>query len=279
MGERQETSATHGNADHGVIVMVVVGLLSGILSGLFGIGGGTVIVPALVWIGLSLRHAAATSLCAIVITSISGVISYAHSGNVDWVAALMLACGMIAGSQIGSWLLSRLPELLLRWAYAAFLVFVIVSQLLFTPSRDTAIHMSVAVGALLVVTGVFIGILAGLLGIGGGAIAVPALSLLFGASDLIARGTSLLAMFPSSIAATTANWKRKLVHLKNGLIIGVLAAITAPLGTLLAKSLSPRMGTNLFALYLCVLLVRCLWTALKITPGVDRAIAKWHKKR
>lgn len=73
------------------MVLVIVGMIVGLLSGMFGIGGGTVIVPALVWLGLSQRHAAATSMLAIVPTSISGVISYAHNGNVDWVAAALLS--------------------------------------------------------------------------------------------------------------------------------------------------------------------------------------------
>lgn len=74
---------------HGMMVLVIVGMIVGLLSGMFGIGGGMVIVPVLVWLGLSQRHAAATSMLAIVPTSISGVISYAHNGNVDWVAALL----------------------------------------------------------------------------------------------------------------------------------------------------------------------------------------------
>ena len=116
--------------------------------------------------------------------------------------------------------------------------------------------MSVVTGIGLVLLGVVIGTLAGLLGIGGGALAVPALSILFGASDLIARGTSLLAMFPNSITTSVANMKRKLVHIKAGLIIGVIAALTTPFGTWVAGAVSPRAGAIMFAAYLCVLLVR-----------------------
>ena len=133
---------------------------------------------------------------------------------------------MFAGGQFGSWLLSRLPELVLRWVFVVFLIFVTANQVIFTPSRDQRIFMSVVTGIGLVLLGVVIGTLAGLLGIGGGALAVPALSILFGASDLIARGTSLLAMFPNSITTSVANMKRKLVHIKAGLIIGVIAALT-----------------------------------------------------
>ena len=206
MESRAGETALDGSA-RSIIVLIVVGMLVGVLSGTFGIGGGTVIVPALVWLGLSQRNAAATSTLAIVPTSISGVISYATGGHVDWLAAALLFCGMFVGGQIGSWLLSRLPELVLRWIFVAFLVFVVINQVSFVPSRDHQIVMSVTTGICLALLGVIIGTLAGLLGIGGGALAVPSLSMLFGASDLIARGTSLLAMFPNSITTSAANLK------------------------------------------------------------------------
>lgn len=264
MESRAGETALDGSA-RSIIVLIVVGMLGGVLSGMFGIGGGTVIVPALVWLGLSQRNAAATSTLAIVPTSISGVVSYATGGHVDWLAAVLLFCGMFVGGQIGSWLLSRLPELVLRWIFVAFLVFVVINQVSFVPSRDHQIVMTVATGVCLALLGVVIGMLAGLLGIGGGALAVPSLSMLFGASDLIARGTSLLAMFPNSITTSAANLKRKLAHVKTALIIGVTAAVTAPLGTWIAGEVSPRVGAIMFACYLCVLLVRSVFVAVKAT--------------
>lgn len=264
MESRAGETALDGSA-RSIIVLIVVGMLVGVLSGTFGIGGGTVIVPALVWLGLSQRNAAATSTLAIVPTSISGVVSYATGGHVDWLAAVLLFCGMFVGGQIGSWLLSRLPELVLRWIFVAFLVFVVINQVSFVPSRDHQIVMTVVTGIGLALLGVVIGMLAGLLGIGGGALAVPALSILFGASDLIARGTSLLAMFPNSITTSVANLKRNLVHVKAALIIGLVAAVTAPLGTWIAGEVSPRVGAIMFACYLCVLLVRSVFVAVKAT--------------
>lgn len=264
MESRAGETALDGSA-RSIIVLIVVGMLVGVLSGMFGIGGGTVIVPALVWLGLSQRHAAATSMLAIVPTAISGVVSYAAGGNVDWLAAALLFCGMFVGGQVGSWLLSRLPELALRWIFVAFLVFVVINQVSFVPSRDHQIAMSVTTGICLALLGVIIGTLAGLLGIGGGALAVPSLSMLFGASDLVARGTSLLAMFPNSITTSAANLKRRLAHVKTALIIGVTAAVTAPLGTWIAGEVSPRVGAIMFACYLCVLLVRSVFVAVKAT--------------
>ena len=252
-----EVSAEENHVDEsprGIAVMVVVGVLVGLLSGLFGIGGGTIIVPALVWLGLTQRHAAATSMLAIIPTSVSGVLSYAVNGNVDWIAALLVFIGMFVGGQIGSLLLSRLSEVVLRWAFVVFMAFVILSQLIFVPSRDSSIELNLVTGLLVVVFGVIAGILAGLLGVGGGAILVPSLSILFDASDLIARGTSLLA-----------NVRRRMVHAKVGLIIGIVAALTAPLGTWIAEAMTPRTGEILFATYLTVLLIRSVWVALKIT--------------
>lgn len=264
MESRAGETALDGSA-RSIIVLIVVGMLVGVLSGMFGIGGGTVIVPALVWLGLSQRNAAATSMLAIVPTAISGVVSYAAGGNVDWLAAALLFCGMFVGGQVGSWLLSRLPELVLRWIFVAFLVFVVINQVSFVPSRDHQIAMSVTTGICLALLGVIIGTLAGLLGIGGGALAVPSLSMLFGASDLVARGTSLLAMFPNSITTSAANLKRRLAHVKTALIIGVTASVTAPLGTWIAGEVSPRVGAIMFACYLCVLLVRSVFVAVKAT--------------
>lgn len=264
MESRAGETALDGSA-RSIIVLIVVGMLVGVLSGMFGIGGGTVIVPALVWLGLSQRNAAATSMLAIVPTAISGVVSYAAGGNVDWLAAALLFCGMFVGGQVGSWLLSRLPELALRWIFVVFLVFVVVDQVSFVPSRDHQITMTVATGVCMVLLGVVIGMLAGLLGIGGGALAVPSLSMLFGASDLVARGTSLLAMFPNSITTSAANLKRRLAHVRTALIIGVTAAVTAPLGTWIAGAVSPRVGAIMFACYLCVLLVRSVFVAVKAT--------------
>ena len=126
------------------IVAILVGLAAGLLSGLFGVGGGTVIVPALVFfLGFNQRLAAGTSLAAIVPTATVGVISYATTGSVAWVAAIILAAGAIIGAQIGTWLLHRLPLPVLRWGFVGFLVLVIISLYLVIPSRDAGIEYTI----------------------------------------------------------------------------------------------------------------------------------------
>jgi len=164
-----------------------IGLLAGLLSGLFGVGGGTVIVPLLVLLlHFDQRLAAGTSLAAIVPTASVGVISYATTGSVAWIPAIILAAGAVVGAQIGTRLLPRISQTALRWGFVGFLVVVIVSLFLVIPSRDAAFELTWLTGIALVGVGIGTGILAGLIGVGGGVIVVPVLMLAFGTSDLVA---------------------------------------------------------------------------------------------
>ena len=160
-------------------------------------------------LGFDQRLAAGTSLAAIVPTATVGVISYAVHGSVAWIPALILAVGAVVGAQIGTWLLPRLSLTVLRWAFVGFLAAVIVSLFLVIPSRDADLPLTVITVIGLLVLGVVTGTLAGLLGVGGGIIVVPALMILFGTSDLIAKGTSLLMMIPTAVSGTIGNIRRQ----------------------------------------------------------------------
>lgn len=87
---------------HDIVLIVFIGLLAGFLSGLFAVGGGIVIVPALtVFMKFDQRHATATSLVAIIITSLCGSIVYGLDGKVSFLSAFFLIIGSVFGSQIG----------------------------------------------------------------------------------------------------------------------------------------------------------------------------------
>lgn len=247
-----------------VTVHILVGLGAGLLSGLFGVGGGVVIVPALVLLlGYEQRRATGTSLAAIVPTATVGVISYALSGDVAWIPALILAAGAVIGAQGGSWLLPRVPVATLQLTFAIFMIVVIVSLFLVIPSRGDHFQLTVLNGVLLGVLGLVTGVLSGLLGVGGGIIVVPALMLLFGTSDLVARGTSLLMMIPAAISGTVGNVRRKNVDLLGAALIGAAACTTTALGAWLAKSLEPFAGNVIFAIFLAAIAVQIAVRAVK----------------
>jgi uncharacterized membrane protein YfcA len=250
--------------------LIILGLIAGFLSGLFGVGGGVIVVPALLMLGMDQRLAAGSSVAAILPTSIVGAIGYGISGHIDWIAGLLLAIGIVIGAQLGTFLLSRIPRDALFWAFVAFLAAVVVSLWLVVPERGDDISLTVWLAAALVLTGVITGILSGLMGVGGGIIVVPVLIVLFGASDLVAKGTSLLMMVPGSISATIGNSRRKNVDLRVAAIIGLSACVASPLGLLTATVISPFWSNVGFSVFLIGVITQLL---VKHLRGRRRAAA------
>ncbi len=240
-----------------------IGLAAGILSGLFGVGGGTVIVPLLVLLlGFDQRLSAGTSLAAIVPTAAVGVISYAVHDSVAWIPALILALGSVIGAQVGTRLLPRISQTALRWCFVGFLTVVIVSLFLVIPSRGAGLELTWVTGPLLLVLGLFTGVLAGLIGVGGGVIVVPVLMLAFGTSDLIAKGTSLLMLIPTGVSGTFGNLRNHNVDLRAAAFIGLSACATTALGAWLATLVDPFLGNVLFAVYLVAIAVQMAMKAI-----------------
>ncbi len=247
-----------------------IGLVAGVLSGLFGVGGGTIVVPLLVAVAaFSQRLASGTSSAAIIPIAAVGAVSYALAGHVDYLAAGLLAAGAVVGAQIGVRLLHRLRESVLRWIFVGFLLVVVVSLFIVIPAREADIEITGWSGAALVLTGLITGTASGLIGVGGGIIVVPAMILVFGASDLVAKGTSLLMMIPTSLSGTIGNIRRRNVDLVAGLSVGLAACATAPLGVLLAAALDPRVANILFAGFLVAIAVQL----------AVRAVRGWRARR
>lgn len=242
---------TRALAPRFVAACVGIGLAAGLLSGLFGVGGGTVIVPMLVLLlRFDQRLAAGTSLAAIVPTATVGVVSYSVHGSVAWIPAVILAAGAVVGAQIGTWLLARLPQNALRWGFVGFLVIVVAALFVVVPSREAELELTLLVGIGLAGLGLFTGIMAGLLGVGGGVIVVPALMFLFGTSDLEAKGTSLLMMIPTALSGTIGNLRRGNVDLAAAALVGLSACATTALGAWIATLLDPFVANILFAVFL-----------------------------
>jgi uncharacterized membrane protein YfcA len=110
------------------ILAAVLGLLGGVLAGLFGVGGGILFVPTLVLVlGLSQVHAEATSLLAILPAVIAGAWRQHRYENVDWRAALIVGLGSIGGVEGGVELAKALPEDVLRRLFAVFMLLVAAS--------------------------------------------------------------------------------------------------------------------------------------------------------
>lgn len=109
----------------------IIGLLSGITSGLFGVGGGIIMVPAMVFLmHLPIKEAIGTSLLVIIPTALVGTFKHHLLGQVDWRVALTLAPLAIVGSYFGAWLTGSIPAEILRRLFGAFLLVVSLRLLL-----------------------------------------------------------------------------------------------------------------------------------------------------
>ncbi len=111
--------------------VVGIGLLGGLLSGLLGVGGGTVLVPLLVLVGLSQHKAHATSLAAIVPLAAVGALTFALEDAIDYRVGLLLATGALAGAPLGAKVMAALKEGPLQILFGAFLA-VVALRLLFS---------------------------------------------------------------------------------------------------------------------------------------------------
>lgn len=247
-----------------VIVLVLVGLTGGVFSGALGVGGGIVMVPLmLTFLRFDQRRAAATSLAAIVLSSLSGSVTYLAAGHADVVAGLLLGGGGVVGSLIGTRLLKVLPIAALRWGFIALLVLIAARMLLVVPDRGDGLELTVGVAIGLVASGVVMGVLAGMFGIGGGVLIVPLLMTLFSASDLVAKGTSLLAMIPISLTGSVANIRYRLMRPLDGVVIGVAALVASFGGAQLAFLMPPWLSSLIFGVFVFATAVQLTIRAIR----------------
>ena len=115
-----------------IILLIVIGFIAGVVGGSLGLGGGIIIVPALVFIlGFTQHHAQGTSLAVLLFPiGILGVINYAKSGYVNFKFAAVLIVAFVLGSYLGSEISVHLPEKVLKKIFAVFLLIISVKMFL-----------------------------------------------------------------------------------------------------------------------------------------------------
>ena len=105
-----------------VALAIVIGLAAGFASGYVGVGGGFIMVPLMTsLLGIPMKHSSGTSLIAIIILAIPGVVQQGLLGHIDYLAGIMLCIGAIPGAVLGAWLVPRVPERTLRFIFAGLL--------------------------------------------------------------------------------------------------------------------------------------------------------------
>ena len=203
-----------------VAIGVGIGFASGLLAGLFGVGGGIVMTPGVqILLGTPAIVALATPLPAIFPTAFAGALTYRRRGEVDSRAAAWLAGPGLVGAAAGAWLTEWVNTSLLLLATAILLGWQAV-RILRQTRRPPDRPSTQASPALLALAGAVAGFVSGLLGIGGGLVIVPFLAGWLGMPLKRALGTSLLAIIALVVPGT-------IVHAALGHIdLGIFAALT-----------------------------------------------------
>ncbi|WP_194723325.1 sulfite exporter TauE/SafE family protein [Noviherbaspirillum malthae] len=260
-----------------IAALLALGAAVGFAAGLLGIGGGMLLVPFMTMV-LTAREfpkehivhvAIATSLATIMFTSISSVRAHHARGAVLWNVVKLLAPGILVGSWIGPWIGAQLNSSALALSFAVFVAFSATQMLI---DKKPAASRDLPKPPGMFAAGGIIGVLAGLVGAGGGFVSVPFMTWC-NVKIHNAVATSAALGFPIALAGTLSNIYFGLketgmpsgslgyIYLPALLVISLASVTTAPLGARTAHKLPVKSLKRVFAVLLYALAAYMLYKA------------------
>jgi uncharacterized membrane protein YfcA len=258
-----------------LLALVATALFAGVVAGLLGVGGGIVLVPVLD-VGLraggvpaawSMHVAIATSLATIIPTAIASSRAHHARGGIDWSIARAWAPGMLIGAGVGSLLASQTPDAWLAGLFGS--VAALVALKMFLPLDHLRLAERVPRGLVGNLIAATIGALSAMMGIGGGTLSVPAMTLTGGAihqSVGTAAFFGLLIALPGTAGylaaspdATLPPFTVGLVSLTALAVVAPCTMLTAPWGARLAHRLPRRLLSQVFGAFLAIVALRMFY--------------------
>ena len=266
-----------------LIIFLVIGALAGFAAGLFGVGGGTIIVPLLYIVFTQMGYSAdavmhlalGTSLATIIVTSISSLMAHNKKGAVMWPVFKNLAPGMALGCFLGAGIAGWLSGIHLQLIVGLFLLWVAFNMFTGGKKQTAANANNEALPSTpkQLAAGAGIGVASAIFGIGGGSLTVPYLTR-YGVVMQKAVGTSAACGLPIAIAGALGfmifgmqqqvNVPNTIgfIHIYAFLGISIMSFFTAKIGAKVAHILSPQLLKKCFALLLFVVGCFFLYKAL-----------------
>jgi uncharacterized membrane protein YfcA len=260
------------------LAYLLLGALVGFLGGLFGIGGGTILVPVLLFLfdaqhfapDRLLHLALGTSMATIIFTSLASTCKHHQHGAVEWQVMRRITPGILLGTALGTLFAANIPQ---RWLgmFFALLVCFIAAQMLFDARPRAARQLPGLAGMTLI--GTFTGWISSLVSIGGGTIVVPFLAWC-NVPLRRAIGTSAAVGFPVAVGGTLGYIFTGLgvpalpgpslgfVYLPALLWVALASFVTAPLGAMAAHRMQVGLLRKFFAILLLALAAKLLFKVL-----------------
>jgi len=258
--------------------MLATGCIAGVMAGLFGIGGGIVIVPVLeltlgflkVDPAIRMHVAVATSLATIIPTSISSARAHHRRGAVDMSIVKRWSIFVLIGALGGAWIAAQVHSRVLAMVFATLALLIALKMILLPKSRS--LTADVPRGPLVLVIPVAIGCLSSMMGIGGGTFSVMTLTL-FNQPIHRAVGTAallgLVISLPGTIGFIVTGWNDArippgslgYVSLVGFALIAPATVMTAPIGAKIAHSFSEKKLSMLFGAFLVIAAARLFYKA------------------
>jgi len=247
----------------------MTGLLIGVLSGLLGVGGGLVAVPALVWIlarqgvhyDILMHMAVGTSLAGILFTSLAAIYKFSQQNNIVWVIVKKLVPAVMIGVLFGVYLAHRLSTQNLKIVFGLF-VFIVAIHFLFERKKNQNSENKIFFSkGNYFSAGIITGLSAGLMGVGGSVIMIPYL-LYKGLNMRQASGTSIACVFPLAFVAvismTILGWGQQglppystgYINWPAALSLSIPSVFSVSLGAYLGKRLPQLFLKKIFAVFL-----------------------------
>lgn len=255
-----------------LVIFLLLGCIIGLISGLLGVGGGTVVVPALVFFLVSqgvdpeliMKVALGTSFAVVGITSLSSVIAHQKRGSVVWPVVFLMGVGAIIGVAIGSRVVSMMNNFVLQLFFCLFLAYTIINMLR-TASKKEADKVSGVPKPIYLGAGGIIGFISSFVGIGGGVMIVPVLSKIgYQMKNAIASSSAIgMFMAAGATSAVINGWgvanvpENSIGFVYYPAVIGLslTSVIFAPIGAKLVYILPVKRIRQILAGFLTIILI------------------------
>ncbi|MFK3938045.1 sulfite exporter TauE/SafE family protein [Alkalihalobacillus sp. NPDC078783] len=244
-----------------IVLFILLGLIASMYGVIIGAGGGFIFVPLLLlFYSISPEEAAGTGLLIVLISSLSGFISYIKQKRIQYKIGLLLAAGAIPGTFIGNTLISFVPEVTFYKIFALMLLGLGFFLIFRTPSEQSSPIISKEKQKLfLPLIGVGIGTISSFFGIGGGFIVVPILLHVFGLRIHLATATSIFALIIYSTIGSIPPLLKGNIDWTVLAWSGIGVLVGSQLGVFISKRLSANVVTRMLATVVIVMGVILIW--------------------